>query len=323
VRVRGAAALLREASDALRTPLSDPSQAENALPDGIQALRLAEFVVGAGSRLIGQSVGAVRLDERYGIAVAGGYLSDSIGYRAEATDVSAVRLDAGDILLVRGTEPALVALERDEGLMQLHGALDLPHTARAKTAIAIVAGVVAAAALGIVPIAIAALVGTILMLLLRCIRFEDLGRALSLEVILLVAASIALGRALVETGAASWLGSGFASAVADWPPAAVLAVLMAFISVLTNFVSNASAAAIGTPIGISIAESLGVDPEPFVIAVVFACNICYVTPQAYQTNLLIMSAARYRFSDFVRAGLPLAVLMISVLAVLLVRTYSL
>ena len=98
---------------------------------------------------------------------------------------------------------------------------------------------------------------------------------------------------------------------------------MVFAAVLTNFVSNAAAAAIGTPLAVSLAAQLGLQAEPLVIAVLFGCNLCYVTPMAYQTNLLIMGAAGYSFRDFVRAGLPLAIIMIVTLAYLLVRKYSL
>ena len=107
-----------------------------------------------------------------------------------------------------------------------------------------------------------------------------------------------------------------------WAPAVAVGALMAFATLLTNFVSNASAAAVCTPIAMSLAANLGAPAEPFVLAVLFGCNLCYATPMAYQTNLIIMTAARYEFRDFVRAGLPLALLMIVVLAVLLVKRYG-
>jgi di/tricarboxylate transporter len=98
---------------------------------------------------------------------------------------------------------------------------------------------------------------------------------------------------------------------------------MTFAAILTNFVSNVAAAGIGTPLAVSLAAQLGAPAEPFVLAVLFGCNVCYVTPMAYQTNLLIMSAGGYRFRDFVRAGLPLAVIMVVTLSILLVRRYGL
>jgi di/tricarboxylate transporter len=107
------------------------------------------------------------------------------------------------------------------------------------------------------------------------------------------------------------------------PPAAQIAVFMAFAALLTNFVSNAAAAAVGTPIAIATASQLGLPLEPFVLAILFGANLSYATPMAYQTNLLIMNAGGYRFTDFVRVGGPLVALMLVVLSVLLARRYGL
>ena len=98
---------------------------------------------------------------------------------------------------------------------------------------------------------------------------------------------------------------------------------MLFVTILTNFASNATAATIGTPIAFSIARQLGLPAEPMVLAVLFGCNLCYATPIAYQTNLLIMAEGGYNFRDYARAGTPLVALMVMVLSVLLVLWYGL
>jgi di/tricarboxylate transporter len=103
----------------------------------------------------------------------------------------------------------------------------------------------------------------------------------------------------------------------------MLAAIMLMMSVVTNFVSNNAAAIIGTPVAVTMATALGVDPRPFVLAVLFGCNLCFATPMGYQTNLLVMSAAGYRFNDFVRGGLPLLLLMWVTLTWLLAREYGL
>jgi di/tricarboxylate transporter len=325
ILIKGTPEALREASEALKASLAEPGIIEH-----VQALatqerqdqRIGELVIGPESAMIGRSVNAARIADRYGVAVLGATRAESLGYRtSDAAETQ--ELSTGDVLLVQGTAERLIALEVGEGALLLEGGLDLPHTAKAPVAMLIVCGVIALAASNTVPIAIAALAGTIAMLASGCIRFDSIGRALKLEVIVLVAASIALGRALVETGAAGWLASIFASVLRDLPPAAILASLMAFTTVLTNFVSNAAAAAVATPIAVTLSNALEMTAQPYILAVLFGCNLCYVTPMAYQTNLLIMSAARYRFGDFVRAGLPLALLMIVVLSWLLVNEYSL
>lgn len=107
------------------------------------------------------------------------------------------------------------------------------------------------------------------------------------------------------------------------PAAGVMAAIMIFVAALTNFASNATAATVGTPIAVSIAGQLGLPAEPLVLAVLFGCNLCYATPVAYQTNMLIMAEGRYEFRDYVRTGLPLIVIMVASLSVLLAFRYGL
>jgi di/tricarboxylate transporter len=315
---------LREASESLRAPLAPEtllSELDATGDDGAADRRLAELAIGGDSTLVGKSVREARIGDRFGVAVLGTYrAADTHLFRAQLA--AAERLEVGDVLLVQGTAAALVELERSEGTMVLRDVLELPRTAKAPVALAITAAVIVLAAFKLVPIAIAALAGTIAMLATGCVRYENIGRALSVEVIVLVVASIALGRALVETGGAAWLASVFALGLGGLPSAVVVAGLMTFSMVLTNFVSNTAAAAISTPLAVSLASQLSIQAEPLVLAVLFGCNLCYVTPMAYQTNLLIMGAAGYKFRDFVRVGLPLAIIMITTLAYLLVQHFG-
>ncbi|MYF50538.1 MAG: SLC13 family permease, partial [Gammaproteobacteria bacterium] len=126
---------------------------------------------------------------------------------------------------------------------------------------------------------------------------------------------------LVETGATNYLTEVFLIATLGADPLIVLGALMALLAVLTNVVSNNAAAVIGTPIAIGIANSLGLPPEPFVLAVLFGANMSFATPMAYQTNLLVMAAGNYRFLDFVRVGVPLTVIMLLTLTWALGRIY--
>ncbi len=315
---------LREVSESLRAPLAPEallSELDAADTEKAPDRRLAELAIGGDSTLVGKSVREARIGDRFGVAVLGTYrAADTHLFRAKLA--AAERLEVGDVLLVQGTAAALVELERSEGTMVLRDVLELPSTAKAPIALAITAAVILLATLKLVPIAIAALAGTIAMLATGCVRYENIGRALSVEVIVLVVASIALGRALVETGGAAWLASIFALGLGGLPAAVVVAGLMTFSMVLTNFVSNTAAAAISTPLAISLATQLSIQAEPLVLAVLFGCNLCYVTPMAYQTNLLIMGAAGYTFRDFVRVGLPLALIMITSLAYLLVQHFG-
>lgn len=173
-----------------------------------------------------------------------------------------------------------------------------------------------------VPIAISALAGAILMFLTGCVKFDRVGRALSGKVIVLVAASIAIGRIILDSGAAEWLGELLSLGLQFLPAAGVLAAIMLFVTLLTNFASNATAATVGTPIAFNIASQLGLPQEPLILAVLFGCNLCYATPIAYQTNMLIMSEGNYKFTDYLRTGVPLVLLMVATLSFLLVMTYN-
>lgn len=104
-------------------------------------------------------------------------------------------------------------------------------------------------------------------------------------------------------------------------PQAVLAAVMVFLGILTNFVSNSAAAAIGTPVALAIAQQIGAPPEPFILATIVGCNLSFATPMGYQTNVLIMQPGGYVFRDFVRVGGPLVVLMIVAFAFQLTRAY--
>jgi len=191
----------------------------------------------------------------------------------------------------------------------LDGTTDLPHTQRARRALAVMGFVVLAAATGLLPISVSALVGVGLMFALGCLNWRDAAQSLSVQVIMIIVTSLALGKALMGTGMADYLALGFVSIVANLPIPIILSAFILIMTLLTNVVSNNAAAVIGTPISVAIATQLGVNPEPFVLAVLFGANMSFATPFGYQTNLLILSAGGYTFSDFLRVGIPLTIIM--------------
>jgi di/tricarboxylate transporter len=285
-------------------------------------IHLAEVVIGSESKLVERTLGGARFAEQHGIVVVGisRGAEDLLG---SETSLGHVRLAAGDVLLVQAPEQRLEALKSVPGLLIVGGDTQLPRSPQAPLAMGIMVGVIAVAAFKWLPIHVAAFAGVVAMLLTRCVRLDGLGRALSLQVVLLVVSSVALGRALVATGAADWMAGGVALLASNLQPGWQLAMFMAFSALLTNFVSNSAAAAVGTPVAVAAAASLGQPVEPYVLAVLFGANLSFATPMAYQTNLLVMNAAGYRFADFVRVGLPLVLLLLVVLSWLLARSYGL
>ncbi len=289
-------------------------------------LTVVELSIPRDSGLIGKGVTSANLAERYNVAVLGVHDARRMWHDDRLSNAEARPEPAfgeGDIILATGAMPDLQQLARAENLLVLEGAKELPRTAKAPLALAIMAGAVVPASIGLVPIAISALAGAIAMFVTGCVRFDRIGRALSAKVIVLVAASIAIGRIILDSGAAEWLSGLIALGLQFLPAAGVLAAVMLFVTVLTNFASNTTAAAVGTPIAFSLAQKLGIPVEPLVLAVLFGCNLCYATPVAYQTNMLIMSAGDYKFGDYTKTGLPLVALMIVTLSGLLVYRYGL
>jgi di/tricarboxylate transporter len=289
-------------------------------------LTVVELAVTSDSGLIGTGVANLNAGHPYDVAILGVHDARPLWHADRLANPGAAAdtvFAEGDIILATGAMPDLQRFARAQNLLVLEGAKELPRTAKAPLALAIMAASVVPASIGLVPIAISALGGAIAMLVTGCVRFDRIGQALSAKVIVLVAASIAVGRIVLESGAAEWISQFIALGLQFLPPAGVLGAVMLFVTVLTNFASNTTAAAVGTPIAFSLGNQLGIPVEPLVLAVLFGCNLCYATPIAYQTNMLIMSAGDYKFSDYTRTGLPLVALMIITLSALLVYRYDL
>jgi len=284
--------------------------------------QLAEVVVTQGSLLEGSSLSAARFSERYQLLTLA--LHRAGRHRQVLhSGLRDLRLQVGDVVLIQGAREQVAELKRRGDVLVLDATADLPSTRLAPLALAIMAGIILGAALDLVPIAISALTGVLLMLATGCLSWRDAARALNTQVILIVVASLALGAALLKTGAADYLAQLFVTATQGTSPTWLLSGLMLLMALMTNIVSNNAAALIGTPIAIGIARQLGLPEEAFVLAVLFGANMSYATPIAYKTNLLVMSAGGYRFSDFLRVGVPLTLIMWAVFSWLLPRLYGL
>jgi di/tricarboxylate transporter len=286
-----------------------------------EVVHAVEMVVTGDSRLLGRTLSSSGIADLYGVAVLGIHRPKEPLRQSSRDARGDMPIAEGDVLLVTGLPAGLQEFAATDGLLQLEGAREIPRRSKALLAAAIMVFSVALASVGLLPIAIAALGGAILMFVTGCVKFDRVGRALSAKVIVLIAASIAIGRLILETGAAAWLGEALSLALQLLPPAGVLAAIMLFATLLTNFASHTAAATVATPIAFSIASHLGLPPEPLVLAVLFGCNLGYATPVAYQTNILIMAEGGYSFGDYIRTGLPLVLLMVATLSTVLVATY--
>lgn len=303
---------LKEYEDLLGVTLYNVSDDENPIDEDTPlkagGQQLAEVVITRGSPLHLRSLAAARFG-------ASSKLLPLAIHRARAPssqiteDLTSIRLRAGDVLLVQGTQAAIQKLKESGTMLVLDGTTDLPHRQKATRSLIVMGLVVLAAAFGIMPISVSAVVGVGAMLALGCLTWRDAAGSLSVQVIMIIVTSLALGKALVVTGMADFLALSFVNVAAGLPIPMILSSLILIMTIMTNVVSNNAAAVIGTPIAISVARQLGIEPEPFILAVLFGANMSYATPFGYQTNLLILSAGGYKFSDFLRVGIPLTILM--------------
>lgn len=297
---------------------SDPVDENHPLISADQ--QIAEVAIVQGSPLIGVSLRDVRFLDRYqlvGIALHRG------GQALQTSDValSDTHLRSGDILLVQGSEKQISQLKHEDDLLVLDAKTDLPKSKKALLSVLLMFGIIIFAVVGWLPIALSATAGALLMIVTGCLNWRDATQALNAQIILIVAASLALGVALVETGSTEFLAHTFIHLLDGAPPAVILSALIALMAVMTNIVSNNAAAVIGTPIAATIAMEIGASPIPFVLAVLFGANMSYATPMAYKTNLLVMNAGGYKFRDFLKVGVPLTVLLWLVFSFLLSSLY--
>jgi len=300
----------------------DPSHAlaaDEAPKAGDQ--RMAEIVVTRGSPLHRRTLKSVPFFAHHGLLPVAVHRPRSPG--AEVTDIGEVFLRAGDIVLVQGSARSLDTIKRLGNVLVVDGSLDLPHTKKAPVAGVIMVSVVLAAAFGVLSITVAALCGVLAMVVTNCLNWRAALGALDRRLIIVIVTSLALGRALTVTGGMEYVAGLFVAVAEPWPTFVALAGLMLVIALLTEVVTNNAAAVLGTPVAMFVAERLGVSPEPFVLAVLFGANMSYLTPIGYQTNLMVLSAGGYRFTDFFRAGLPLQQIMWWSLSFLLAWQYEL
>lgn len=267
---------------------------------------IAEAVIAPASRLDGRTLSQSGFRVETGCTVLGVQRRS----RMIRAAISMLRLEAGDVLLVMGTRNTILDLRSNQDVLLMESsASDVPMREYAVRALSVFVGVVFLAALEILPITISALAGATMMMVLRCLNVRQASRAIDRRVFTIVGAALALGTAMQGTGGATWLAHSVIELMSGAPIWALLSGFFLLVAMLTNVLSNNATAVLFTPIAVSIALELGVEPMPFLLAVIFGANCSFATPMSYQTNLLVMAPGHYRFSDFVRVGTPLIFVM--------------
>ena len=274
---------------------------QRTLEEGTQQV-LTEVMIAPRSRLIGSSLALLDRRWQHSATVLAVHRRGEV-LRKQLKDV---RLNVGDVLLMLTPEKEMPSLRRDKSVIVLSQRDQEKRMGwRAPFALVTMVLVIGISAIGWAAIAITSLVGAVAMTLAGCLEADEVYDAIDWRIIILLAGLLPLGIAMSQSGAAEFIVANTLGQVSSFGPLAVLAVLYLMALLLTEFMSNAAAAVILTPIGMSTAQLLGVDATPFLIAVTFAASTSFATPVGYQTNTMVYSAGGYKFTDFIRVGLPL------------------
>ncbi|MEO8649689.1 MAG: SLC13 family permease [Acidobacteriota bacterium] len=268
--------------------------------------KLVEIVVVLGSDIIGKTLADLRFRESFGAIVL------ALRHRGKLMrdKIADTKLSAGDTLLLEVEADRYDMLRQDPSVVVISDTEQLIYRRnRLVPALFIVAGVITTATFGIAPIVVSSIIGAILMIVVGCIKMEEVYQAIEWRIIFLLAGVLTLEAAMENSGAAPLISSTIISVVSGW--GGLVALLSAFYLmtfIFTEMMSNNATAALLTPIAIATANTLQVSPRPFLVAVMFAASASFMTPVGYQTNTLIYGPGQYRFADFLRVGTPLNLL---------------
>ncbi len=266
------------------------------------ATTTVEVLITPGCRMVGRSLGSMRLRRRYGVyPLAVHRRNQNIGMQL---DDLVVRV--GDTLLLEGDPADIERLSADMDMVDVSQPSERAYRReKAPIAIAAMAGIVALAAFNLAPILALAIIAVAIVLATGCIDAEEAFSFVEGRLLALIFAMLAVGAALDHTGAISLIVEAVAPALSGMPPIVLIWAVYFITTILTELVSNNAIAVIMAPIAIALAQATGVDPRPLVVAVMIAASACFATPIGYQTNMLVYGPGGYKFTDFMKVGIPL------------------
>lgn len=298
---------------------SPENTSSNTLNKNRAERRLVEAVVSPHCTALGKNIRDAKFRDRYGAVV----LAVARNGERVKGNLGTTHLEAGDTLLLEA-RPAFVTRQRYNKDFLLINDLDAqtPRHERAWVSWAILVGVVAAAGLGFISMLNAALIGAGLMIITGCCSVSQAEKSLDLTVLITIAASFALGAALQKTGVAEVLASNIIN-LSGGTPWLMLILTYVAVSLLTETITNNAAAVLMLPIVLEMTEKAGLNNEPFVFAIMMAASASFATPLGYQTNLMVYGPGAYRFSDFLKVGLPMNIFVGAVTLTVLITGWPL
>jgi di/tricarboxylate transporter len=304
---------------------------KDVLGDGLEQISLSqgvivEAVIGPDSDLAGRQLAEINFRQQYRLVPM------AVHRRGEnlRANFDRIPLAHGDTLLLLGTSEAIEQASGQRDLLFLNRPPVVLAAKRMKIPLilAVIAGVVAVSTAEIMPITSAAIVGCVILLLSKCLTVKEAYESIQWPILFIIFAMLGVGAAMQSTGTSAWLATSMVGGLSSvippqWLPLALLAGLYLLTTTLTEVLSNNAAAVLIATLAIGIAQSLGIDPRPFLIAIAVAASASFATPIGYQTNTYVYGVGGYRFSDFARIGIPLNILafVVSMIVIPLVWTF--
>jgi di/tricarboxylate transporter len=305
--------LVRASAEEISSVSEEPGLALNAIAkygdkvEGeVHERELVQVVVGPRSEFAGRTVGDIDFYRTLGVVVVGLWRKQSYMVK----ELSEVRLDEGDVMVLSGPPDRLAGLKQHRGVLMM-----VPFEARqrwrhrAPVAIAIMLAVVALAAIDITPTPLVFLAGAVAMVLAGCVSVEQAYSEIDVRIYVMIAGVIPLGTAMESTGTAKLFAEPLLAVASGWPVLMLLALMFGVASLLTQVLSDSATTVLIGPIAIAVASALGLDPTPFVMCAALGAVASFLTPIGHHGNLLILNPGRYTFGDFIRVGLPLTLLL--------------
>ncbi len=261
-----------------------------------------EALIAPDCRMVGRSLGTLRLRRRFGVYPLAVHRKDkNIGRQLDD-----IVIQVGDTLLLEGAPDDIQRLSTEMNMVDISKPTERAfRRSHAPIAVVALAGIVALAALGVAPILLLALLAMAVVFLTRCVDTDEAFSFVDSHLLALIFAMLAVGAALETSGAVELLVAQVAPLLSHTSPFLTIWAVYLLTSVLTEMVSNNAVAVVVTPIAIGLAEALGYDPRPLVVAVMIAASASFATPIGYQTNMMVYGPGGYRFTDFVKVGVPL------------------
>ena len=268
--------------------------------------RIVEAVILPDSIAIGRRLAQLEFEESHQVHALG--LQRRVGQRRVGPRQA--RLHSGDVLLLQGARSGLQAVSERFKLLLVEGVESaIVRRAKNRLALLIMGTVILLASLTEIPIVILALGGAALMVATRCLRTDEAMSSLDGATLLLLAGTIPLGTAMQKTGLAQLLVDQLITLAGQVSPVVMLSMFYLFTSLLTQLISNNAVAVLLTPIALSLATTLQVNPQPLLMTIAFGASASFMTPMGYQTNAIVRGAGGYTFGDYLRIGIPLTLIM--------------